>query len=68
MPCDLQATNLQVAGRNSICHLTNFSQMTSSVPADLSSTKFYFIDTSFHQSLSTFNTFVRGVTGVCLDN
>ena len=62
MPGDVQA-----GGVNSMRHAFEFS-VNAINSADLSGTESDTIDTAYRQTLSAFNTFVCGITTVCLLN
>ena len=57
--------DVQAAGVNSICHPDEFS-VNAIGPADLARTQLDTIDTTYRQTFSAFNTFVCGITTVCL--
>ena len=57
--------DVQAAGVNSIRHPAEFS-VNAIDPADLARTELDIIDTTYRQTFSAFNTFVCGITTVCL--
>ena len=64
MPGDVQVA---VPGVNSTLHPAGLSVNTVG-PADLARTEFNTTDTAYRQTLSAFNSFVCGITTVCLLN
>ena len=65
VPGDVQAANLQVTGGNSVRSSAEFS-VNAIGPTDLGRTKLDTIDTIYRQTFSAFNSFVCGITTVCL--
>ena len=59
--------DVQAAGVNSIHHPAEFSENAIG-PADLARTDLDTIDTMYRQTFSAFNTFICGITTVCLLN
>ena len=59
--------DVQAAGVNFFCHSTEFS-VNAIGPADLTRTELGTINTAYRQTFSAFNTFVCGITTVCLLN
>ena len=59
--------DVQTAGVNSIHHLAESSENAIGL-ADLARTELDTIDTTYRQTFSAFNTFICGITTVCLLN